>query len=54
MAFKKLLGAFGVGGPSVDTTRPGLTLDGHVNITGGDHDVTIEHVTIGLVTRVEV
>jgi len=60
VVFKKLLGAFGVGGPSVDTvlsnphTRPGLTLDGHVNITGGDHDVTIEHVTIGLVTRVEV
>src|SRR5690606_1308490 len=51
---------FGAGGPSVDTvlvnpnTRPGLSLEGHVNIVGGDHDVTIEHVALGLVTRVEV
>jgi sporulation-control protein len=60
VVFKKLLGAFGVGGPSVDTvlsnpnTRPGLPLDGHVDITGGDHDVTIDHVTVSLLTRVEV
>lgn len=60
MVFKKLLGAFGVGGPSVDTvlsnpaTRPGLTLTGQVNLTGGDHDVEIEHITLSLVTKVEV
>ncbi|GIE93531.1 sporulation protein [Paractinoplanes rishiriensis] len=59
MVFKKMMRAFGVGGPSVDTvlanpnTRPGLTLDGQVKITGGDHDVTIEQVVLGLVTRVE-
>jgi sporulation-control protein len=60
MVFKKLLGAFGVGGPSVDTvlsnpnTRPGLTLDGQIHILGGEHDVNIEQVALGLVTRVEV
>ncbi|HWG98404.1 MAG TPA: sporulation protein [Pilimelia sp.] len=60
MVFKKLLGAFGVGGPSVDTvlsnpnTRPGLALDGQVLVQGGDHDVTIEGINLGLVTRVEV
>lgn len=59
MVFKKLMRAFGVGGPSVDTvltnpnTRPGLSLDGEVNITGGDHLVNIEYVALGLVTRVE-
>ncbi|MFF5181230.1 sporulation protein [Micromonospora sp. NPDC000316] len=60
MVFKKMLSAFGVGGPSVDTvltnpnTRPGLTLDGHVNLIGGDAAAAIEQVVIGLVTRVEV
>ncbi|WP_428961243.1 sporulation protein [Micromonospora fluostatini] len=60
MVFKKMLSAFGVGGPSVDTvlanpnTRPGLALDGQVNLIGGDSPANIEHVTIGLVTRVEV
>ncbi|MEU7903958.1 sporulation protein [Actinoplanes sp. NPDC049118] len=60
MGFKKLLGAFGVGGPSVDTvlsdpnTRPGARLVGRVNLVGGSHDVDIEHITLGLVTRVEV
>ncbi|WP_067495196.1 sporulation protein [Actinoplanes sp. TFC3] len=60
MGFKKMLGAFGVGGPSVDTvltdmnTRPGAPLMGHVNLVGGSHDVEIEHITLGLVTRVEV
>ncbi|MBM7078840.1 sporulation protein [Micromonospora humida] len=59
MVFKKMLGAFGVGGPSVDTvlsnpsTRPGLTLAGQVNLTGGSHDVEIDQITVGLVTRVE-
>ncbi|MGC4856190.1 sporulation protein [Micromonospora sp. DT4] len=60
MVFKKMLSAFGVGGPSVDTvltnpnTRPGLTLDGQVNLVGGDNPAAIEQVVIGLVTRVEV
>jgi sporulation-control protein len=60
VVFKKMLGAFGVGGPSVDTvlsnptTRPGAALTGQVNLVGGNHDVAIEHVTLGLVTRMEV
>ncbi|NBE80160.1 sporulation protein [Micromonospora rubida] len=59
MVFKKMLGAFGVGAPSVDTvlsnpnTRPGLLLGGQVNLTGGGHDVEIDHINVGLVTRVE-
>ena len=59
MVFKKMMRAFGAGGPTVDTvlanpnTRPGLTLDGQVQIVGGDHEVTIEHVALGLVTGVE-
>ncbi|MEV6692051.1 sporulation protein [Micromonospora sp. NPDC051196] len=60
MVFKKMLGAFGIGGPSVDTvlsnpsTRPGLMLGGQVNLTGGSHDVEIDHIAVGLVTRVEI
>jgi sporulation-control protein len=59
VVFKKMMRAFGVGGPSVDTvlanpnTRPGLTLAGEVQVVGGDHDVTVEHIGLGLVTRVE-
>jgi sporulation-control protein len=59
VVFKKMMRSFGVGGPSVDTvlanpnTRPGLTLGGEVRVVGGDHDVTIEHIALGLVTRVE-
>ncbi|MEU7825222.1 sporulation protein [Catellatospora sp. NPDC049133] len=60
MVFKKMLAAFGVGGPSVDTVlatpvvQPGGTLSGTVHIKGGDHDTLIEYVSVGLVTRVEV
>jgi sporulation-control protein len=60
VGFKKMLGAFGVGGPSVDTVladpngRPGAPLAGQVNLVGGNHDVDIEHITLSLVTRVEV
>ncbi|MER7165387.1 sporulation protein [Micromonospora sp. NPDC000207] len=60
MVFKRMLGAFGVGAPSVDTvlsnphTRPGLLLDGQVNLTGGSSDAEIDHIVLGLVTRVEV
>lgn len=60
MVFKKMLSALGVGGPSVDTvlanphTRPGQTLDGQVNLIGGDAPANIEHLAVGLVTRVEI
>ncbi|QIZ38457.1 sporulation protein [Saccharopolyspora sp. ASAGF58] len=59
MVFKKLLGALGVGGPSVDTVlhhphvRPGENLVGEVRITGGKQDVNVEHVALGFVTRTE-
>src|SRR5690606_11383362 len=33
---------------------PGGYLEGQVKIVGGDHDVAIEHVALGLETRVEV
>ncbi|MET7749349.1 sporulation protein [Micromonospora sp. NPDC005367] len=60
MVFKKMMSAFGVGGPSVDTvlnnpnTRPGLSLDGQVNLLGGETQAKIEQVVLGLVTRVEI
>jgi sporulation-control protein len=60
VVFKRMLGALGVGGPSVDTvlsradTHPGGVVFGQVNLTGGSHDVEIEHITLGLVTRMEV
>ncbi|AEV83279.1 Sporulation-control protein spo0M [Actinoplanes sp. SE50] len=60
MVFKKLLGAMGVGGPSVDTvlanpsTYPGAPLTGQVNLTGGTQVADIEHITLALVTRMEV
>jgi sporulation-control protein len=59
MVFRKMMRAFGAGGPSVDTvlanpnTRPGLALDGQVHVIGGDHDVTIGHVSVSLVTQTE-
>ena len=34
-------------------TRPGGTLHGEVRLAGGDHDVLIDHIVLGLVTRVE-
>ncbi|TDC39296.1 sporulation protein [Micromonospora sp. 15K316] len=60
MVFKKMMSAFGVGGPSVDTvltnpnTRPGLSLDGQVNLLGGETQASIEQVVLSLVTRVEI
>ncbi|HWS39508.1 MAG TPA: sporulation protein [Actinoplanes sp.] len=60
MVFKKMLGAFGVGGPSVDTVlsqpgaQPGAVVTGQVNLVGGSSDSAIEHITLGLVTRMEV
>ncbi|MEU0484639.1 sporulation protein [Streptosporangium sp. NPDC006013] len=59
MIFKRMLGAFGVGAPSVDTVlstprvQPGGLLRGEVRIKGGDFDADIEYITLGLVTRVE-
>ncbi|MER7011890.1 sporulation protein [Saccharopolyspora sp. NPDC000359] len=56
MVFKKLLGALGIGGPSVDTVlhhphvRPGENLVGEVRLTGGSQDVDVEHVALGFVT----
>ncbi|MEU0191068.1 sporulation protein [Streptomyces afghaniensis] len=59
MVFKRLLGALGVGGPTVDTVldpapvRPGGTLTGEVRLVGGKADFDIEHITLELVARVE-
>ncbi|MFG3441131.1 sporulation protein [Nonomuraea sp. NPDC047897] len=59
VVFKRMLGAFGVGAPSVDTvlttprTQPGGMLTGEVRLNGGDFDAEIEHITLGLVARVE-
>jgi sporulation-control protein len=60
VVFRKILRAFGVGGPSVETEltdphcRPGGVLEGTVQVTGGDHPVDVEYLAIGLITRVEV
>ncbi|MDK1475373.1 sporulation protein [Streptomyces sp. 549] len=59
MVFKKLLGALGVGGPSVDTVLdpgpvlPGGDLTGRVRLSGGRSDARIEHLVLELVARVE-
>ncbi|MEU2294405.1 sporulation protein [Streptomyces bacillaris] len=59
MVFKKLLGALGVGGPSVDTVLqpdpalPGGPLSGEVRLKGGGSDVTVEGITLLLVARAE-
>ncbi len=60
MVFKKMLSAFGVGGPSVDTVvenphcKPGEILRGRIQVTGGSNPAEIEYVALGLVTKVEV
>lgn len=59
MVFKKLLGALGVGGPSVDTVLepgpalPGGVLSGEVRLRGGGTDATVDRVVLLLVARVE-
>ncbi|MBH5336086.1 sporulation protein [Streptomyces pactum] len=59
MVFKRLLGAIGVGAPSVDTVLddgpvlPGGTLSGQVHLEGGRTDVEIDGITLELVARVE-
>ena len=58
--FKRLLSAFGVGGPSVDTVldtphaTPGQVITGQVRIQGGSNDAQIDQIVLSLVTRVEV
>jgi sporulation-control protein len=60
MVFKKMLRNLGVSGATVDTVleaaqcQPGGILRGQVNLAAGDAPVKIEHVALGLVTRVEV
>ncbi|MBL8932102.1 MAG: sporulation protein [Kineosporiaceae bacterium] len=60
MVFKRMMQAFGVGGPSVDTrlsnpnAYPGGYLEGVVHVQGGDHAVDIDYLALGLLTRVEV
>lgn len=60
VVFKRMLQALGVGGPTVETVlanpncRPGGYLEGHAQVVGGDHDIDVEYVAVGLVTRVEV
>lgn len=62
MVFRKLLGAMGVGGPSVDTVveslekgpaLPGGTVEGRVLLEGGRSEAVIEQITLELVARVE-
>lgn len=59
MVFEKVLRAFGVGGPAVETVLatpdayPGGELLGAARLTGGEYDVAIETLAVGLVTRVE-
>lgn len=59
MAFERLLGALGVGGPSVDKVLtggpvlPGGTLYGQNHLAGGDTDADIHAVVLELVARVE-
>ncbi|PPK63654.1 sporulation protein [Actinokineospora auranticolor] len=58
--FKRMLSAFGVGGPSVDTVLDsphavaGQLVTGRVRIQGGSADVEIGQIVLSLVTRVEV
>ncbi|MBE3008535.1 sporulation protein [Microbispora sp. NEAU-D428] len=60
MVFKRMLGALGVGAPSVDTVlttprvRPGGVLTGEVRLSGGDFDAEIEDITLGMVAGVEI
>ncbi|MGW4214892.1 sporulation protein [Lentzea sp. NPDC004789] len=57
--FNRMLSAFGIGGPSVDTVLdsphavPGQPLTGQVRIQGGSSDAEIGQVVLTLVTQVE-
>jgi sporulation-control protein len=58
--FKRMLSAFGVGGPSVDTVLdsphayPGQVVTGQVRVQGGSARADIDRIVLSLVTRVEV
>ena len=58
--FNRMLSAFGIGGPSVDTVLdsphavPGQPITGQVRIQGGSSDAEIGQVMLSLVTQVEV
>jgi sporulation-control protein len=58
--FNRMLSAFGIGGPSVDTVLdsphsvPGQTITGQVRVQGGSSDAEIGQVVLSLVTRLEV
>ncbi|MBP2328507.1 sporulation-control protein [Kibdelosporangium banguiense] len=58
--FKRMLNAFGIGGPSVDTVLdsphavPGQAITGQVRIQGGSADAEIGQIVLSLVTQVEV
>ncbi|GAA4910889.1 sporulation protein [Streptomonospora salina] len=60
MGIKRILAAFGIGGPSVDTvvtqphTRPGGHLEGYIDLAGGEVDADIDEIALSLATRVEV
>lgn len=55
--FKRMLSAFGIGGPSVDTVLdsphavPGLMITGQVHVQGGSADAAIGQVVLSLVAR---
>ncbi|AXB42239.1 sporulation protein [Amycolatopsis albispora] len=57
--FKRMLSAFGVGGPSVDTVLdspdavPGGRITGQVRIQGGKHEAKIDRIELSLVTSAE-
>ena len=57
--FNRMLSAFGIGGPSVDTVLdsphavPGQAITGQVRIQGGSADAEIEQVLLSLVTQDE-
>ncbi|NUT94065.1 MAG: sporulation protein [Saccharothrix sp.] len=57
--FSRMLSAFGIGGPSVDTVLdsphavPGRPITGQVRIQGGGSDAEIGQVVLSLVTQVE-
>ncbi|MBV1851476.1 sporulation protein [Catellatospora tritici] len=60
MVVQRLMRLFGVGGPTVRTelsvsrAKPGGRLKGTVEVTGGDHQVTIGYVALALVADVGV
>ncbi|QBI54751.1 sporulation protein [Streptomonospora litoralis] len=60
MGIKRVLAAFGIGGPSIDTvvpephTRPGQELHGYIDLAGGEVDADIDEIAVSLAARVEV